>query len=200
MTAGLVEGDSGTSTLNFAVSLVEASGSPLSIDYTTADGSATIADGDYQAASGTLNFNPGEPLTQTISVVVNGDTRFEANEELTLRLLNPVQVAIERAEGTGTISNDDVPSISITNALEPEGNRFADSTLRFVVTLEANFNDPVSIDFSTVDGTATVADFDYIPVSGTLYFDPTDSVTEQEILVRMVGDIQPESDEIFSLS
>ena len=51
-----VETDSGTTTFTFTVTLNEAVEGGSSVDYTTNDGSATTADSDYVAASGTLNM------------------------------------------------------------------------------------------------------------------------------------------------
>ena len=56
------------------------------VDYTTIDGSATTADSDYVAASGTLNFTGTVGETQTIGVTVNGDTTLETDETFTVDL------------------------------------------------------------------------------------------------------------------
>ena len=58
-----------------------------SVEFATANGTAT-APGDYAAQSGTLNFAPGE-ATKTITVLVNGDAAFEADETFTVNLSNP---------------------------------------------------------------------------------------------------------------
>jgi uncharacterized protein len=44
-----------------------------SVDYATADGTATVSDNDYQAKSGTLTFAAGQQ-SQTVTVLVYGDT------------------------------------------------------------------------------------------------------------------------------
>ena len=54
------EGNSGTTNLIFTVTLSAASNLTVNVNYATANGTATLADNDYQAASGTLTFNPGE--------------------------------------------------------------------------------------------------------------------------------------------
>src|SRR5262245_26264550 len=53
------EGNSGTTSVTFGVGLSFATTQPVSVNYATANGSGT-AGNDYQAASGTLNFAPGE--------------------------------------------------------------------------------------------------------------------------------------------
>ena len=57
--AVVIEGDSGTSTATFTVTLNTPSGRGLSVDYATADGTA-ISPADYAATSGTLDFAAGE--------------------------------------------------------------------------------------------------------------------------------------------
>ena len=59
---------------------------PVQVDYTTVDGTAT-AGSDYQAASGTLVFQPGE-TQKRVRVAVIGDTAFEADETFSLQLGN----------------------------------------------------------------------------------------------------------------
>ena len=103
----VIEGDAGTTTLVYTVTAsfpVPAGG--LSVDYATADGTATSGSGDYVATSGTLNFAQGD-TTATISVTVNGDTLFERNETVIVNLSNPVNALIADGQGVGTIGNDD---------------------------------------------------------------------------------------------
>ena len=66
--------------MQFLVTLSAASTQSVSVQYATADGTAT-AGSDYTSASGTLTFAPGE-LTKTISVAVTGDTTLESDETL----------------------------------------------------------------------------------------------------------------------
>src|SRR5205814_1940048 len=75
------EGDSGTSSFDFTVSLTNPSDQTVTVDYTTNDGTAT-AGSDYASATGTVTFNPGD-TSQTVSVSVNGDTTHEADETFT---------------------------------------------------------------------------------------------------------------------
>src|SRR5258708_6123065 len=58
--ATALEGNAGTRALAFAVTLSAPSDAPVTITYATADGSATLADGDYRAASGSLTFAAGQ--------------------------------------------------------------------------------------------------------------------------------------------
>ncbi|RMF30759.1 MAG: hypothetical protein D6759_11320, partial [Chloroflexi bacterium] len=76
------EGDAGTTTAAFTVTLSSASSLTVTVDYATADGTAT-AGSDYTATGGTLTFNPGE-TQKTITVQVLGDTNAEGNETFTV--------------------------------------------------------------------------------------------------------------------
>jgi len=75
----LAEGNSGTTSFVFTVSLLQASRQTVTVDYATADGTAMKAGKDYQKTSGTLTFNPGE-VSQPVTVLVNGDTKVEPDE------------------------------------------------------------------------------------------------------------------------
>ena len=103
--ATLTEGDSGTAAMEFSVTMSASSATTVSVDYATADGTAT-APSDYEAASGTLDF-PAGTTSQTISVTINGDGDVEASETFTVSLSNPDNASIAQGSATGTIINDD---------------------------------------------------------------------------------------------
>ncbi len=100
------EGNAGTTTLSFAVSLSTASTQAVSVNFATADGTAAAL-GDYQAASGKVTFSPGQK-SKTVSVAIVGDTTVEQDETLTVALSGPVNATIAKGSATGTIKNDDV--------------------------------------------------------------------------------------------
>lgn len=86
--AVVTEGDSGLTYLNFPVQLSAAAPfGGVSFDYATADGTATLANNDYQARSGTLTIPMGASGS-VISVPVVGDTNIEANETIPLNVTN----------------------------------------------------------------------------------------------------------------
>ncbi len=101
------EGNFGTSTLNFTVTLSRALASSVSVNYATADGTAT-AGSDYVSNSGTLVFAPGE-TSKTIPVTIIGDETVESNETFSLTLAGPTGATLgtATATATGTITNDD---------------------------------------------------------------------------------------------
>ena len=93
--------------LAFAVTLSRASSAAVTVDYATADGSAT-AGSDYTAASGTLSFAAGETV-KTVTVPVLDDTIDEGSETLSLILSNPSGNArLADATAIGTIRNTDL--------------------------------------------------------------------------------------------
>ena len=101
----VTEGDNGTVSATFTVSLSTASGWTVTVDWATSDGTAT-AGSDYTAGSGTLTFAAGT-TEQTFDVVVTGDTVDEADETYTVTLSNASKASISDATGTGTITDDD---------------------------------------------------------------------------------------------
>jgi hypothetical protein len=104
--ASVAEGSSGTTTLSFPVTLSAVSTQTVSVGYATADATAT-AGSDYQAATGTLTFDPGE-TEKEIEIRVNGDTIVEPDETLTIAMSAPVNSTVGAGTATGTIVNDDV--------------------------------------------------------------------------------------------
>ena len=79
------EGDSGTLNAVFTVSLLAASGRNLTVQYATANGTAT-APGDYTALPlTTLSFAPGQ-TSKTVNVAVKGDLLDEPNETFFVNL------------------------------------------------------------------------------------------------------------------
>jgi uncharacterized repeat protein (TIGR01451 family) len=102
----LLEGNSGTTSAVFNVVLSVPIPLPVSVNFATSDNSA-VAGSDYLATNGALNFAPGQ-TNQTITVVVKGDTASEISETFFVTLSNPSNAAITRAQGIGTILNDDV--------------------------------------------------------------------------------------------
>jgi len=105
----LAEGHVGQTAFVFTVSLSEASSKPVSVKYATANGTARTWDGDYVAKSGTLKFAPGE-TTKTITVLVNGDRRWEMDEHFFVNLSGAKNATVADAQAVGTILSDDFSS------------------------------------------------------------------------------------------
>jgi len=165
----------------------------------------TLAEGDsgttvfefYGAANGILIFMPGE-TEQKIEVLVNGDTTVEPDETFFVNLSNTVGgIELGDNQGEGTITNDDLPGLSIDSVAVTEGNSGTVSA-GFTVTLSAESSQTVTVSYNTGDGTgddAAVADNDYVSKSGTVTFEP--GVLQQTIFITVNGDTDNESNETF---
>ena len=104
------EGDSGTNVETFTVTRSGGTAA-FDVNFATSVGSATTADSDYVAKSGTLHFTAGQN-TATIPVTINGDTKVEANETFNVNLSTATNGAtISDGLGVGTITNDDVTTL-----------------------------------------------------------------------------------------
>ncbi len=160
----LSEGNSGTTNFNFTVSLSTPLPQTITVNYATADGTAT-AGSDYTATSGTLTFVPGQ-TAQLVTVGVNGDAQVEPDETFSVNLTNPVNATISDGLGSGTIINDDatVQFFPATYTVNEGG-----GTITLTITLATLNNLAASVDYSTLDGTATQRTR-YITNSGTLSF------------------------------
>ncbi len=188
------EGNSGTTPFTFNVTLSNASTQTITVQYATANGSATLADSDYVAASGTVMFLPGSTLQQ-VTVMVNGDASVEPDQTFFVNLTSPTNATILDNQGQGTIQNDDgVPSISIDDVSHLEGNS-GTTSYAFNVTMSAPSASTVTVNFDTADNTATAASNDYQTTSGMVTFPAGSTVQTVTILVN--GDNINEPDETF---
>ncbi|HEY0076328.1 MAG TPA: FG-GAP-like repeat-containing protein [Abditibacteriaceae bacterium] len=120
----VTEGNSGTQNLAFTVTLSKASAQAITVNYATANGTATQP-GDYSSQTGTLSFAAGV-TSKTILVPIVADYVVEADETFTVNLSNAVNVAIGDGQGIGTITNDDndvtAPTVRFTtSATTPTG-------------------------------------------------------------------------------
>ncbi len=192
------EGNAGQTAMVFQVSVASDPTQAVTVNYATQDGTATTANGDYVATSGTLTFLPGGALTQLVTVMVNGDTTPEADETFSLVLSNAVNASLTDGTGIGTIQNDDVvPTLTVSSISQAEGNS-GTTPFVFTASLSAASAQPVVIAYNTTDGTATTANNDYVAQSGTLTFAP--GQTSKTITISVVGDTVTETNETFSLT
>jgi hypothetical protein len=188
----VTEGNTGTTAAHFTVTLSAESADPVTVTYTTADGSAT-AGSDYQAVTDTLVFAPGE-TTKTIPVLVYGDRIAEPNETFCVNLSSPTNATIADGQGIGTIV-DDEPRITINNVTKAEGKNRKTTLFTFTVTLSAAYDQAVTMSFKTANGTATTSNNDYVARTGTLTFAPGE--TSKTITIEVKGDSKREANETF---
>jgi uncharacterized repeat protein (TIGR01451 family) len=194
--------NSGASQFRFTVTLDTQVDNDVTVNFQTQDSTATAADGDYSTASGSVTFPAGSPAgtTRPIDVSVNGDTKVEANENFSV-VLNNIQaggrfVTFLKQVGIGTITNDDVTTLSINDVARLENAGGATTAFTFAVTLVNAVQGGLTIDFATANGTALVLDNDYIPTSGTRTFSGT-ALEVQTITVTVNDDAKVEADETF---
>ena len=186
------EGNTGTTTITFTVSLSAAASQAVTVQYATADGTAASS-GDYQEKSGTLTIAPGQ-TSATVTVLLNGDRLLEDTEFFFVHLTNATNAFIIDATGTGAIT-DDEPRISINNVTKYEGNGKKTTLFVFTVTLSVAYDEAVTMSYRTVNGTATTADGDYIGKTGTLTFNPGE--TAKTITIEVKSDGKKEANETF---
>jgi predicted extracellular nuclease len=114
------EGDAGTTSFNFTVSLSAPAGpGGVTFDIATADNTATVAGNDYVAQSLPGQTIPAGQSTYTFGVTVNGDTSSESNETFFVNVTNVVGATASDGQGVGTITNDDA---AITFIHDIQGN------------------------------------------------------------------------------
>jgi ELWxxDGT repeat protein len=190
--ATIAEGHIGTRAATFTVTLSAATDQPVTVAYSTADGSA-VAGSDYQAKSGILTFAPGQ-TTQTITVLVVGNRLPEASETFFVNLSSPTGATVAEGQGLGTIL-DDEPRISISDFTRAEGRKGTTTLFTFTVTLSTAYDQPVTMSFRTVNGTAKTSNSDYVAKTGTLTFAPGE--TTKTITITVKGDNKREADETF---
>ena len=174
----------------FAVVLAPASPSEVTVDYATADGTATEGE-DYRRRSGTLRFAPGQTM-KVVSVPVIDDVVDDSGETFTLKLSNPSGATLTKATGEVTILNYDGPALSVApvQGLESGG------ALAFVVRLDRAAEETVTVRYATFDGTARAGE-DYTEAQGTLEF--LAGETEKTVTVAVAVDEVAEDDETLTL-
>src|SRR5205823_12091811 len=148
-----------TVTATFSVSLSAASPQSITVDYYTADGTAT-APADYVANSGTLTFPANSTTPQTIAIVVNGDNIDEMDETFIVNLSNPTRATIANGVGTGTIlDNDNPPTVALNLASSSGAESVTPANL--AVALSAVSRKTVTVDYAVNGGPATGGGVDY---------------------------------------
>lgn len=185
-------------TVTLTVNRTGGSDGAVTVDFTTADGSAN-AGSDYVATSGTLNFADGV-TSQTITVSINDDDLDENNETFTVTISNPTGGADLGNATVSTVSiidNDEfLPGTLSISPVSASVNE-AGSSITLTVSRSGGSDGAVSVDFATADVTAT-AGADYVATSGTLNF--ADGQTTQTITVNISDDSDDEPNETFTVT
>jgi alpha-tubulin suppressor-like RCC1 family protein len=188
----MFEGNSGTRTMSFPVTLSTPASSTVTVQYSvtgmTATGGTKPGSGvDFKLKSGTLTFKPNAQTGKTaisadIAVTVYGDTTVEPDETLAVTLSSPIGggYVLGRRVGTGTIRNDDGITSRLTLGVADTSIMRAaagNQNLEFPVTLSAKAATAFSVNYAITPGTAaysktSVAGGGYggAKTSGTLKF------------------------------
>ncbi len=165
--ASVVEGDRGSRSARFAVSLSRPTDHDVVVDYATAPAEAT-AGVDYSTRTGAVVVPAGH-VSAVVSVPVRGDTAVEPKESFRIQLGDPQGAALGRASATGRILDDDPAAglrVAVGDASIVEG-RFGTRALRITVSLSAAASSSVSVSYTTVAGTASAGE-DYATRAGVL--------------------------------
>ncbi len=164
--------------------------SEVSVQFATADGSAT-ARADYTPVSTAVVFAPGE-VEKTVGIPILEDDLVEGDESFTVRLSSPTNAEIGTGTATVTIrDNDSLSELAIADSdVVTEG----DGTASVDVTLFPARSAEVAVDWSTEDGTA-VAGADYETGSGTVVFAPGE--TRKSVELAVIDDDLVEAEEVF---
>jgi hypothetical protein len=194
--ASIIEGNSGSVDLVFAVVLSSSSPQPVTVAYATLNNTA-IAGIDYLATNNTLTF-PSGSTTQSITVRVIPELLNEASDQFFLKLSNPAGATLNRAQATGTIHNDDpLPTLSVNDITLLESSNGTPTNAVFTITLSPFSGQTVTVNFSTANGTA-LAGADYSSTNGILTFEP--GTTTQKISVTIIDNSVSEGQENFFLN
>ena len=192
----VTEGDSGTVSLNYTVTLSPAdSRNEVTVGYSDAGTGTATSGTDYTPlTAGTLTFAAGV-TSQTITVSVTGDTTDEPDETVVVALGSATGADIGSGIGTGTITDDsDTGGRPVLSINSPSVNET--TNLTFTVSLSAASWQEVTVRYSdagTGTGTAT-SGTDYTALTaGTLTFAAGE--ISKTITVSVRGDVTDEPDE-----
>ncbi|HEX5884529.1 MAG TPA: Calx-beta domain-containing protein, partial [Pyrinomonadaceae bacterium] len=184
--------------------LTNPSAQTITVDYTTADVTATAGSDYVAAAPGTLTFPPGT-TSATINVVINGDTTVEPEEKFDISLSNPVNVNIFSGFSTVVIDNDDAGVRVNTDAIfVNEGAGFINVTIvRFgdsskAVSVKLTTSDTAGLQNCTLANGKASERCDYGTTVGTAQFPSGEAFAT--FTIPIVDDALVEGDETFTVN
>ena len=183
--------------LKFVVSLSVASSKTVTVNYATADGTAT-AGSDYTGASGVLTFAPGVTDSQTIEVQITDDAaddEVEA-ETFTVGLSGAANATLQDATGTGTIDDDDDPAVTVAFGAASYTAAEGGSGATVVLSLSADPERTVEIPLTAAAGGDAAAG-DYEVSAQAVTFAPGE--TAKHVTVTAVDDAVDDDGESVTL-
>lgn len=192
-----IQPENGVNPTRFVVTLSNPSQPSITVTASTADGTATLANSDYQSRSLALTFTTGvSSIDFDVSRI--GDTTFEADETLSVNLTNPTAgYSIIDASATGTIGNDDNgPAVSIADASLTEGD-VGLANMAFTISIANSVGADVIVNYATAPLDAT-AITDYIGTGGSATI--AAGATTGTLNIPIVGELIDEFDEQFAVT
>jgi hypothetical protein len=195
-----LEGTGGSTPYTFTVTRTGDLATVSSVSWAvTGSGAAAATGADFVGnalPAGSVSFGIGESA-KTVTVTVLGDATIELDEGFTVGLSAPYGAVLgASAAASATIRNDDLPAVSITDAVVIEGHAGL-TGVTLTISLSAPALAPVSVAYTTVDGTATLANADFVAATGVVSFAPGE--TSKVITVTVQGDSNAEEDEAFQV-
>ncbi|HAW29237.1 MAG TPA: hypothetical protein DCY03_14140, partial [Planctomycetaceae bacterium] len=191
----------------FTVTLTGEVEGGFDLTYDVQDGTARIVDGDYVLPESMLvSFAGTAEEAQDITVQVKADQLVERDEDFILLLGSLLnldaslldKVTLASTPVTGTITNDDIVKLSVTDHVTRYEGQSGTTKYVFTVSLDQPVDIPISVTASTVDGTATVADNDYVANSEILNF-AANETGSRTFTVEVNSDTEYEADETFQV-
>jgi gliding motility-associated-like protein len=181
---------------NLQVDLSIASGLTVTVDYAVT-GTATGSGTDYTLANGTLTLNPADVNKNITIAGIVDDAILEANETVIITLSNPSNANLgANTVHTYTINNNDAAAVTIADVSGAENG----GAITVTATLDNAVQGGFTVDVSSADGTATIADSDYTAIAGqTLTFTGTAGETKTFTLTP-TGDTKFETNETVTIS
>jgi uncharacterized repeat protein (TIGR01451 family) len=195
----VTEGTSGSANLVYTVTLTNPVDVDTTVQFSTSGGTATSGN-DYTAQSNQVVTVLAGQTSATRNVSVTGDNLVELDETVggTIGTLSAGgrNVSLGTTSANGTITNDDTATISVSGGSVFEGHT-GTANLPFTVTLTQPVDTDVTVQFSTADGTATLANSDYVQQTNQIVTVLAGQLTATRNVV-INGDNTPEANETVS--
>lgn len=183
--------------LQVTVNRVNGGNGAVSVNYSTANGSAT-AGSDYTTAAGTLNWADGDTAAKTFNIPILEDALVEGNETFTVSLDTPGGGATLGSPSSATVTIADFEAgqlvFSSPTYLVNENGTFIQITVNRI----NGSNGAVAVNYSTISGTAT-AGLDYTTTVGTLNWANGDTAPKT-FNVPIFDDTTVEGNEAFTVA
>jgi len=199
-----VSGEEGVdSSLTFTIELSNPTLQEVTVDYVTADDTATDGE-DYTglASTQTATFNDGETTTETVEIAITNDALDEEDDEtFFVNLPSATNADITDDQGVGTITDDDEPPVvSVAAASQDLDVGESAGTVDVEFELDAPSGRTIVVDYSVGEDTGgqypATEDEDFPAVTaGTVTFAPGE--TTATVAVAVSTDDLDEEDETF---